>query len=528
MVANIRIRNMATLGGNLAHGDYQSDPPTILAALDARVDLMCAGKLRQLALTDFQLGSYETSLQPGELLAAVVIPPLPMGMTGHYVKFTTGSSEERPCAGVAALAKVQDGVCHELRLAVGAVSAKPIRIAAAELATGKALTARAYRHHRRRCGTHHRSHRRCARAGGLQTSSGRRVDPPRAANSRQWSDGKKIMTIVGTNVEMVGGRAKVSGAVSYVADMEFPGQLYAKALRSPYPHAKLLRIDGSKAAVLRGVRAVVTRDDLAGLNAYFGTGVEDQPVLVIDKVRCVGDIVAAVAADSREIAEEAVTLIEADYQELPAVTDILEAAKADAPIIQELHVDKTAGGNIHGVYRASSGDIEQGFKESDEVIENIYKIPPVQHGHIEPHVVTALWEPSGKLVVHTPSQTPSPLQEQIAKVFKMPLNRVRVVVPFIGGGYGGKNHARIEPVVALLARKARRPVQWILTRDEVFFTGRRFGAVVKIKTGFKRDGRLVGAQSRRLVRHGRLRALRSGEYQERRHHRRRALQHSSS
>ena len=138
----------------------------------------------------------------------------------------------------------------------------------------------------------------------------------------------------------------------------------------------------------------------------------------------------------------------------------------------------------------SSGDIEQGFKESDEIIENVYKIPPMQHGHIEPHVVTALWEPSGKLVVHTPSQTPSPLQEQIAKVFKLPLNRVRVIVPFIGGGYGGKNHARIEPVVALLARKARRPVQWILTRDEVFLTGRRFGAVVKIKTGFKRDGRL--------------------------------------
>ena len=141
MVANIRIRNMATIGGNLAHGDYQSDPPTVLAALDARVELMSAGKVRQLALTDFQLGSYETALQPGELLAAVVIPPLPMGMTGHYVKFTTGSSEERPCAGVAALARIEKGICHELRLAVGAVSAKPLRIAAEKLATGKALSA---------------------------------------------------------------------------------------------------------------------------------------------------------------------------------------------------------------------------------------------------------------------------------------------------------------------------------------------------------------------------------------------------
>ena len=188
---------------------------------------------------------------------------------------------------------------------------------------------------------------------------------------------------------MVGGRAKVSGAVSYIADMEFPGQLHAKALRSPYPHAKLVRIEASRATALPGVRAVVTRDDLAGLNPYFGTAIEDQPVVVIDKVRCVGDIVAAVAADTREIAEEALDLIDVEYEELPAVTDILEAAKATAPIIHEQHVDKRAGGNIHDVYRAASGDIERGFRESDEVIENTYTIPPIQHGHIEPHAVTA-------------------------------------------------------------------------------------------------------------------------------------------
>jgi len=140
MVANIRIRNMATIGGNLAHGDYQSDPPTVLAALDARVELMGANQTRQLALADFQIGSYETALQPGELLSAVLVPPLPSGMKGHYIKFTTGSSEERPCAGVAALARIDGGLCKELRLAVGAVSAKPVRIAAEALANGKALT----------------------------------------------------------------------------------------------------------------------------------------------------------------------------------------------------------------------------------------------------------------------------------------------------------------------------------------------------------------------------------------------------
>ena len=140
VVANIRIRNMATIGGNLAHGDYQSDPPTVLTALDARVELLSADKVRQLAIGDFQVGSYETSLQPGELLSAVIISPLSQGLSGRYVRFTTGSSEERPCAGVAALARIDNTGCHELRLAVGAVSAKPERIGAASLADGKALT----------------------------------------------------------------------------------------------------------------------------------------------------------------------------------------------------------------------------------------------------------------------------------------------------------------------------------------------------------------------------------------------------
>lgn len=303
------------------------------------------------------------------------------------------------------------------------------------------------------------------------------------------------MTLIGINVPMVGARAKVTGAVNYTANIEFPGMLHAKALRSPYPHAELVSVDGSRAAKLPGVFAVVTREGLSGLNPYFGTGVEDQPVVVIDKARCVGDIVAAVAAESRDIAEEAVGLIDVEYEELPAVTDILEAAKPGAPIIQERHIERNAGGNIHGVYHAASGDIEAGFREADEVIENVYTVPPIQHGHIEPHVVTAYWEPGGKLVVFTPCQTPSPLHEQLAKIFKLPLNQVRVIVPPVGGGYGGKNHARIEPIVALLARKARRPVQWVLTRDEVFLTGRRFGAVVKIKTGFTRDGRLLARKA---------------------------------
>ncbi|MGH7886882.1 MAG: FAD binding domain-containing protein [Candidatus Binatia bacterium] len=141
VVANIRIRNMATIGGNLAHGDYQSDPPIALMALDAVVEVISGTNTRRVKLSEFLLGSYETALEPGELIAAVLLPPAP-DLRGSYVKFTTGSSEERPCAGVAALARLEGGICQELRLAVGAVSPRPLRIhKAEELAQGSPLTA---------------------------------------------------------------------------------------------------------------------------------------------------------------------------------------------------------------------------------------------------------------------------------------------------------------------------------------------------------------------------------------------------
>lgn len=141
VVANIRIRNMATIGGNLAHGDYQSDPPTALMALDGAVELISGTGTRQMKLGDFLRGSYETALEPGELVSALILPPAPV-MRGSYIKFTTGSSEERPCAGIAALARLESGICQELRLAVGAVSPRPIRIQKAEeLARGARLTA---------------------------------------------------------------------------------------------------------------------------------------------------------------------------------------------------------------------------------------------------------------------------------------------------------------------------------------------------------------------------------------------------
>ena len=313
------------------------------------------------------------------------------------------------------------------------------------------------------------------------------------------------MSAVGSDVPRVDGNAKVSGSAQYTADIELPGMLHAKALRSPHPHAKLVSVDVSKAAALPGVIAVVTRDDLEGLNPYYGAVVEDQPVLAIERVRCVGDIVAAVAAEEREIAEEAVELIEVEYEPLPAVFDVVEAAAPDAPIIHgerfetqaaifREQLNLNAGGNVCSVFRAADGDVDAGFAEADGIFENTYRMPPVQHGHIEPHVATAVWESPNRLVVHTPCQNAVGLQEQLARIFDLPESGVRVVVPFVGGGYGGKTHARLEPVTALLARKAGRPVQWVLTREEVFLTGRRYGGFVRMKTGFKRDGTLVARE----------------------------------
>ena len=313
------------------------------------------------------------------------------------------------------------------------------------------------------------------------------------------------MSAVGSSAPRVDGAAKVSGIAQYTADLELPGLLHAKVLRSPHPHARLLKVDVSRAAALPGVVAVVTRDDLEGLNPHYGAVVEDQPVLAMDRVRCVGDLVAAVAAEEVEIAEEAVELIEAEYDPLPAVFDVVEAARPGAPVIHEERFETkaavfreqlnlNAGGNVCSVFRAADGDVDAGFAESDEVFEGAYRMPPVQHGHIEPHVATAVWESPNRLVVHTPCQNAVGLQEQLARIFDLPESGVRVVVPFVGGGYGGKTHARLEPVAALLARKAGRPVRWLLTREEVFLTGRRYGGFVRIRTGFKRDGRLVARE----------------------------------
>jgi len=313
------------------------------------------------------------------------------------------------------------------------------------------------------------------------------------------------MSSVGLDVSRADGPAKIRGAAQYAADVELPGMLFVKALRSAYPHARILRVDASKAEKLPGVAAVLTRDDLKGKNAFFGPVVKDQPVLAIDRVRYVGEVIAAVAAEARDIAEEALDSIEVDYEPLPAVYDLLEAMKPEAPALHANRIKAQSfpaksgfrlqdEGNVLSRYHVEDGDVAVGFSESDEIFEDVYTSPKIQHAHIEPHATVAYWEPSGKLVLYTSTQTPSSIRTQLADLLGLPQSMVRVIVPFVGGGYGAKTHPRLEPLAALIARKAHRPVQWVLTREEVFLTAHCQAAVVKIKTGVKRDGTIVARQ----------------------------------
>jgi CO/xanthine dehydrogenase Mo-binding subunit len=313
------------------------------------------------------------------------------------------------------------------------------------------------------------------------------------------------MSGLGENFARVDGPAKLRGWAQFTADVEMPGMVYAKALRSTYAHARLLRVDASKAEKLAGVVSVFTRDDLKGMNSHFGPVVKDQPVVAIDRVRYVGDIIAAVAAEEKDIAEEALELIEVDYEPLPAVFDLRAAMRPDAPVIHTERVKAQSfpvksgfrledNGNALSMYHVNEGDIQDGFADADEIFEDTYVSPKIQHAHIEPHAALAYWEPTGKLVIYTSTQNPSPVRAQLAELFNLPQSKVRVIVPYVGGGYGAKTHPRLEPLTAALARKARRPVQWVLSREEVFLTAHCQAATVRIKTGVKKDGRIIARQ----------------------------------
>ncbi len=307
---------------------------------------------------------------------------------------------------------------------------------------------------------------------------------------------------------MVDARERVTGRVGYTIDMSLPGMLHAKLLRSSAAHARIGRTDVAEALKVPGVVAVVTGADLASrsdIRPYFGPVYRDQPILAIDKVRYVGEPVAAVAATDLDAAAEAIERIEVEFEEIPAVFSVDDALSSDAPLVHEeppragttfadVILHPGAGTNVCNHFRLRKGDVERGFAEADVVLEDEFTSPPVQHVPLETHVCIAQHQ-AGQLTVWTSSQIPFVIRSQLAEIFKVPQSRVRVIIPTLGGGYGAKCYPKIEPVTAMLAYLARRPVKLHLTREEEFVTITKHGVRIRLKTGVRRDGTIVARQS---------------------------------
>ncbi len=310
----------------------------------------------------------------------------------------------------------------------------------------------------------------------------------------------------GRAVPMIDALERVTGRLRFAQDVSVPGMLHAAVVRSTVPHARVRRIDTSAARAIPGVVAVVTAAELAeipGLRPVYGPQIEDQPVLASDRVRYVGDMVALVAAENPQAAREAAARVGVEYDPLPAVFDPVEAMRPDAPLIHELRPEEPHRG--HAVYfglrplfgtnccnhfRLVTGDVARGFAEADLVIEETFRVPAAQHVAMEPHAALAYWE-DGRLVVISGTQTPFNTRHILAQLFGLPPDRVRVIVPPMGGSFGCKVFPRIEPQVAVLAWLTGRPVKLVLDRYEEFLTLTRHATVVRIRLGLTRDGRIT-------------------------------------
>src|SRR6478672_6144221 len=272
---------------------------------------------------------------------------------------------------------------------------------------------------------------------------------------------------VGTPIPRLDARDKVSGREAYAADLRLPGMAVGAFLESPYPHARIVSIDTEAAERLPGVYCVLTQADLTrgDIDPYYGPILRDEPILAIDKVRFVGDPVAAVAAVDEDTAQDALDAIRVEYEELPAVLDARAGLAPDAPRVQDFEPDLISLSGLKGVRvdtarnvcnlsELQRGDPEAAFASCDYVFEDTYYAPSTQGLPLEPHAYLAQVGPSGDITVWSPTQAPFSVRSELARMFHLPLNRVRIVVPTLGGGFGSKGFPKKEPIAVALARKA--------------------------------------------------------------------------
>jgi len=313
------------------------------------------------------------------------------------------------------------------------------------------------------------------------------------------------LRVVGRPVPRVDGLEKVTGRARYVTDLVLPGMAHAKVLRSPYAHARVRRVDVARAGARPGVFAALSSADLTWCEPYFGPAFRDRPVLAIDVARHEGEPVAAVAAVDEATAEEALELIDVDYEPLPWAITLEEALGPGAPLVHtgeplSGHFADLAtlrpqpGTNVCHRFHFERGDAVTALAGADLVVEDTYRFPPVQHYALEPHAVLAAWDETGALTLWASTQNPYSVRVELAKMFGVPLARIRVIVPHLGGGFGSKTYAKLEPLAAALARAAGRPVRLAASVPEAFQTVRRCAARVTTRVGFRRDGTLVAVE----------------------------------
>jgi CO/xanthine dehydrogenase Mo-binding subunit len=312
------------------------------------------------------------------------------------------------------------------------------------------------------------------------------------------------LTQVGRSVPRLEGQAKVTGRAEYVHNLRLPGMLYGKIVRSTVAHGRIAKLDVSAARALEGVYRVVTIDDVRNVvpNPFYGPAFHDQPILAAGKVHYVGEPVAVVLARDPHVAEAAAQLVEAEYEELPAVFDEVEAMTSKAIVHDELkpagtfpdlkHLKGRRDTNVALDFHLRRGDVAAALAQADHVFEHMFRTQQVLHLPLEPYV--SIGEPTDTgLTIHTASQSPSFVRIEIARLLGWPENRVRVKVPYLGGGFGGKLYIKLEALVAALALLVRRPVKISLTMEEQFYTLTKHASTFRIKSAIK-DGRITARE----------------------------------
>ena len=300
-------------------------------------------------------------------------------------------------------------------------------------------------------------------------------------------------SVLGKRLPRVDGPVKATGMARFADDLTVPGMLYGKILRSPHAHARILNIDTSRAESLPGVRGIIVGADFGDYRYGLRPDTRDEYPLARGKVRYLGEEVAAVAAIDEDTALAALELIRVDYQVLPAVTDPEEALQETAPL---LHEDKP--GNISVHMKTSFGDVDEAFRQADYIREDRFYSQSVLHGYLEPNAALAIWEPPNRITIWASKQSPYFLYRNLANCFNVPLSNVRLIQPYIGGGFGGKNGGYpVDFCAVMLAKKTGRPVKVALSMEEVLSAHRRRHPMhVWLKTAVKKDGTLLAHDCR--------------------------------